>query len=258
MTELRHLQEQMQFFLLQQTSEIQQSIVHTATVSVDTRLAIYGDGYQLRLIECLTTNFPALYAYLGTEEFERLAKAYIAAHPSSFRSIRWFGDLLADFSHNYYPNNPHLTELIDFEWRMGLAFDAADKAIIHVEEMALIPAESWPNLQFTLHPSVQRVNYVWNAVSLWQALTDDLDLPDLQHTEEATAWVLWRTPTYLLKFYSLSVEEAWALDALARGVGFAELCEGLCQWIRAEEVGMKAATYLKNWIQHGMLAALTY
>ncbi len=258
MTDLMHLQAQFQAFILSGESEISSSIVHTKTVSVDTRLAIYRDAYVLRLIECLTSNFPSLYAYLGTEEFNNLARAYVAAYPSSYRSIRWFGDSLASFAKKYYPGNPYLAELADFEWKMSLAFDAADAAVVQVEDMASIPAESWGNLQFTLHPSVQRVNYFWNAIPLWHALTDDKALPDLHQNTEATAWIIWRSPTYLVKFYSLSAEEAWAMDALVQGVSFGELCEGLCQWITPEEVGLRAASYLKGWIQHGILSQLQY
>ena len=130
MTELLHLQEQFQKFLLAEDSEIHDSIIQTQSVSVQTRLAIYRDAYSLRLIESLTTNFPSLYAYLGTEEFNKLSSEYIAAHPSSYRSIRWFGDCFADFVKNYYSNHPHVTELADFEWKMTLAFDAADASVV--------------------------------------------------------------------------------------------------------------------------------
>ena len=54
------LQDQFQQFILTGLPGINESIVATELVSVDTRLAIYRDGYKLRLIESLTTNFPAL------------------------------------------------------------------------------------------------------------------------------------------------------------------------------------------------------
>ncbi|KTD72665.1 DNA-binding domain-containing protein [Legionella tucsonensis] len=256
MTELPQLQGQFQKFLLLGHAEIHGSIVQTDLVSVDTRLGIYRDAYKLRLIESLSTNFPALYAYLGTEEFNKLSTYYIDAHPSYYRSIRWFGDVLADFIKHNYPHYPHLSELADFEWKMGLAFDAADEQVVRVEDMAVIPAEAWPNLQFVLHPSLQRANYSGNTVPLWQALTRDWELPELQQNPAPTSWVLWRSPEYIIQFYSLSDEEAWALDRISQRFSFGALCEGLCQWIKPEEVGMKAASFLKGWIQNGMLSQL--
>lgn len=256
MNELLQLQEQFQKFLLSSQSGIHDAIVQTEAVSVETRLGIYRDAYKLRLIESLSTNFPALYAYLGTEEFNKLAAYYIDAHPSSYRSIRWFGDLLSDFIKHNYPQYPYLAELADFEWKMNFAFDAADAPRVQIEDMAVVPPESWANLKFTLHPSLQRIHYFWNAIPLWQALTDDHELPELQQNTEPASWVLWRTPEYILRFYSTTQEENWLLEGLSQGLSFGALCEGLCQWIKPEEVGMSAASYLKGWIQKGMLSEL--
>ena len=256
MTELSQVQDQFQKFLLSDRSNIHDAIVQTELVSVEARLDIYRDAYKLRLIESLATNFPALYAYLGTEEFNKLATYYIEAHPSSYRSIRWYGNLLSDFIKKNFEQYPYLAELADFEWKMTLAFDAADEERVLIEEMSIVPPEDWVHLQFMLHSSLQRINYFWNVIPLWQALTHDKELPGLQQSPEAIGWVLWRSPEYIIQFYSLSQEEAWALDNLSQGVPFGSLCEGLCQWIEPEEVGMHAASFLKGWIQKGMLSRL--
>ncbi|MFT4059836.1 MAG: DNA-binding domain-containing protein [Legionella sp.] len=256
MMTLLQLQKQFQAFLLSEQTEIHEAIVQTNAVCVETRLGIYRDAYILRLIDSLKANFPSLYLYLGTEEFNCLSRAYINAHPSSYRSIRWFGDVLAEFIKNYYPQDLHLAELADFEWKMTLAFDAADSSVIQVDEMAAVAAEAWSDLQFVMHPSVQRCNYFYKTVSLWQALMHDHDLPEKELATEANAWVMWRTPEYTIQFYSFSPEEAWAFDTLMQGTSFAVLCEGLCEWISSEEVGLRAASYLKKWIQWGLIAQL--
>ena len=104
MSELRVLQRQFQEFLLTSQQGIEESVRSTISVSKDTRLGIYRDAYQLRLIECLITSYPALHLYLGTEEFQKLCRAYIDAYPSPFRSIRWYGNHLADFLRTNYPD----------------------------------------------------------------------------------------------------------------------------------------------------------
>ena len=257
MTKLAVLQDQFQQFIVSGQAGINDSIVQTETVSVDTRLAIYRDGYKLRLIESLTTSFPAVHAYLGTEAFQEVCSSYIDAHPSSYRSIRWYGDVLAQFLQNYYDKRySFLAELAEFEWKMTLAFDAADDQVLHIAEMTSIPPQSWVDMQFTLHSSVQRLDFFWNAVPLWHTLIKDEDLPELINNPNTTSWVLWRSPDYIIQFYSMSEEEAWGLDAIQQGLSFSQLCEGLCQWVPTEEVGMRAASYLKNWIQNGMVSQL--
>lgn len=257
MTELVQLQDQFQKFILSGQPGVNDSIVQTERVSVDTRLAIYRDAYKLRLIESLTTSFPAVHAYLGTEAFGVVCSSYIDAHPSSYRSIRWYGDELAQFLRNYYDKRYFfLAELAEFEWKMTLAFDASDDPIVQIADMASIAPQSWANMKFTLHSSLQRLDHFWNTAPLWQTLINDDDLPELINNPIATAWVLWRAPDLMIQFYSLSEVEAWALDALIQGLSFGQLCEGLCQWVAAEEVGMRAASYLKNWIQNGMVSQL--
>lgn len=257
MSELANLQKQFQHFILAGQSAISDSIINTEQVSVDTRLAIYRDAYKLRLIECLTANFSALHFYLGTEEFHKLCGSYIDTNPSSYRSIRWYGHLLASFIKTYY-KKPYafLAELADFEWHMTLAFDAPDETALSIENMATVAPEAWAEMRFRVHPSVFRLNHFWNAIPLWQTLIADQDIPSMVEADAAKPWVLWRSPDYIIQFYSLSGEETWMLDALTQGVNFATLCEGLCQWIEPEQVAMKAASYLKNWIQKGILAEL--
>ena len=68
-------------------------------------------------------------------------------------------------------------------------------------------------------------------------------------------FVLWRNGL-TSQFSSLSEDEAWAIDAMIKGLTFGELCEGLCQWVDEEEAGMHAASLLKGWIMMGFITAV--
>ena len=254
MTDLFQLQQSFQQFLLTGHPQINASIVSSKHVSVDTRLHIYKQAYQLRLIECLSTNFPGLHNYLGDEEFNSLGNAYLQAHPSTFRSVRWFGDGLANFiKTNYDTRFAYLVELVDFEWKMTLAFDEADDSVLQVEDMAAIKPELWPDLRFELHASVQRADYRWNVPEVWHALINDPEIPEWNSNDVGLPWIIWRYPDYTVHYYNLSESEAWAIDTINQGATFAKMCEGLCQWFDEEAVGMAAASYLKGWIQKGIL-----
>ena len=100
------------------------------------------------------------------------------------------------------------------------------------------------------------LHYFWNSVTLWQALSAEQELPALQQYPEGVHWVLWRAPGYTIQFYSLAPAEAWCLNGIVKGLSFGQLCEGLCQWIEPEQVGLQAASYLKGWIQNGMVREL--
>ena len=82
-----------------------------------TRLDIYYNAYRLRLAEVLATDYEILKAYIGDGIFDAIGRDYIAAHPSVFRNVRWFGGHLADFLRDEprYAGQPILADLARFD-----------------------------------------------------------------------------------------------------------------------------------------------
>jgi len=52
------------------------------------------------------------------------------------------------------------------------------------------------------------------------------------------------------------VDEAWALDALQRGETFAAICDGLTEWIDAQNVAVHAAGLLKQWLTDSLISEI--
>ncbi len=94
---LRELQLDMQRHLLGEESAVTPAIVDAPPLPAADRLAIYRNAYQVRLIDALHETYPVLHGLLGDEAWVELGDAFVAAHPSVFRSIRWYGRELADF-----------------------------------------------------------------------------------------------------------------------------------------------------------------
>lgn len=256
MTDLHHLQTTFQNYLLNGQKAIEQSIVASEKVSVTTRLGIYREAYQYRLMEALANNYPCIKTFLG-EAFKKISILYIEAHPSTFRSIRWFGEAFPSFlKQSVLKEAAFLAELAELEWKMALAFDAADSDAFKMEQMATIAPESWGDMLIMPHPSLQRMNFFSNVVSIWQQLVAEDDVEALIQNTASSPWILWRTH-YVTRYYALSGEEAWAIDRIICGATFGELCEGLCQFMDEQEVGMRAASFLKSWIQSGLLSGIT-
>lgn len=258
MTDLHSLQSSFQNYLLRGKSDIHQSVVATQKVPIATRLGIYREAYQARLLEALASNYPCLKKYMGDKEFQKIGFDYLETHPSSFRSIRWFGDELALFlsQQDSLSQHPYLAELAEFEWKMTLTFDAEDTHLLTMEQMATIPPDAWSEMKMIAQPSLQRMNFSWNVLSIWQNITQEKPPESPVKQPLPTPWVLWRTD-YINRFYAMSEDEAWAMDKVLCGVTFGKLCEGLCSFVDEQDVGMRAATLLKSWIQSGLLADIT-
>lgn len=254
MNALPRTQGNFQNYLLRQEGPIVGEIVGDTRLDAAERLEIYASAYRLRLLEALDGDFVALKTHVGPERFEEIARAYIDAHPSDHYSLRHFGRHMADFlaATDPYRNEPLLAELATFDWALTDSFDAADSAVTTVEDMGKIAPDTWPHLVFVPHSSVQRLNLRWNAPAIWKAADKDQPLPSPEQAPHPIGWVMWRQGLQIY-FRSLSVDEAFALDALLRGENFGAICEGLTEWIDAQNVALHAAGLLKQWLADGLI-----
>jgi hypothetical protein len=301
---LRRLQEDFQGYLLAPDGRVQPQVLGSAEVSAGERLAIYANAYRLRLLEALGTDYPGLHALMGDDEFDAMGRAYIAAHPSPYFSLRWFGDRMSDFLRTTEPYSkyPVFAEMAAFEWAKSDAFDAADSETAAIEDMAALPPDAWPALTFVPQASLRRLDLRWNVPTVWKAIdaaqgrasvaggttpeataaqgrasvaggtsagtheveqrkeplprtpeaTAAQEPPALEENAYPVAWLVWRQDL-LTYFRSLNVDEAWALDAMQCGETFAAICQGLTEWVDAQNVAMHAAGLLKQWLMDGLI-----
>jgi hypothetical protein len=257
MSRLPQIQDIFQGYLLRGDAAVEALVVGTERVPVETRLRIYGDGYCSRLIEALQANFPVLSELLGETDFATLGAAYVRAHDSPFFSIRYYGNALADFlaTEPEYSGAPVLADLARWEWMMTEVFDAADADAVSVADLAPLAPEDWAGLRFGLHPSVRRLALSWNAPQIWNAVSDKEEPPEVEFSATPVQWVLWRQElrTY---FRSLQPGEAGALEAVRDGQSFGELCTLLCTEFGEDAAPGRAAGFLRNWVESGMLTAV--
>lgn len=225
-----------------------------------TLLDVYRDGYALRLIEVLTSDYPGVMAMAGQAEFDYMARAYIAAHPSRHPSVRWFGRSLADFLAATPPFNatPDASEMARFEWLLGEVFDAPDAAAIGADGLIALPPEAWETLSFSPLPSLRLMSFDFNVPQAWQR-RDEQEPGNLEveRTAEPTVWVIWR-PQFTSNFRSLEADEAAMLGALVEGRSFPELCESLVAYVGEEQAAARAAGLLRAWVEEGMIGSFSH
>jgi len=256
MTTLAELQRDFQRHVMHGHERIVDAVESTPDVPAATRLAIYSEAYRLRLTEALASTLPRLQQLLGNEEFARLAGEYIELSPSSYPSIRWFGDRIPTLLDRSYRNRPWVAELARWEWTLAAAFDAADAEPVGVEALGAVAPEQWPGLQFTFHPSVQLMRVKTNAPLLFKALAEDETPPDGVKLDESQPWLIWRE-SLRTQYRSLAADEAAALDNARNGGTFESLCDTLCEWHEPDAVPLQAAGMLKRWVLEQMIVAVS-
>jgi Putative DNA-binding domain len=103
------------------------------------RIEIYNRQYWFRLIDTFYEDFPGLRAILGRLKFNRLAKAYLTAHPSRSFTLRNLGQSLPQF----VERNPKLVtpryelaiDMARFEWAQVEAFDGPARPPVTVDDL---------------------------------------------------------------------------------------------------------------------------
>jgi hypothetical protein len=214
-------------------------------------LQAYRFAYRARLVEALQDNHPALHQALGDAAFTALTHAYLAEHPSSEPSIRWFGAQLADFMARW-PELPHpaLVDLARLDWALRHAFDAPAHAPLQAEQLA-DPA-LWAATALRLQPHVRISALHWQVAPAWHALQQardagiEAELPAPEPLDHALlSWRIGLAP----QWRSLDAAEADLLRGLQG--------QSAADWLGAqgEAALTQAVAHLQRWVVDGLLVA---
>ena len=254
---LRELQRDLQRHLLGETSGVTAAVVDAPPLPARDRLAIYRNAYQVRLIDALHETYPVLHGLLGDEAWVEMGETYVAAHPSVFRSIRWYGRELPEFlSHcEPYADAPILAEVAQLEWTLAEVFDAADAVPLQRTALAAVAPAAWGSITLGFHPSVRRVSLNWNTAAVWKAMSVDETPPPPERADAALPWLLWRQNLQNY-FRSLNAVESAALDAAQAGRNFAQICESLSALLPQAEIPAAAASLLAAWADSGIIVSI--
>jgi len=228
--------------------ELGAAIRQQGALTAHDRLAIYHNAYRVRMREALNEAYQRTWTYAGDELFGELAGTYLAAHPSSFCNLRWFGDRFADFVRQQLPDHPFVAELAVFEWALGLAFDASDAPVAGPAAFSALAPAAWADLVLSLHPSVQLLRMEFNSVAIWQALGQEQAPPAPVALPAPCVWLVWRKDNQP-HFRSLDAFEADALAALAAGSSFGRVCE----LSAGPDVAQRMGRCLQDWMSQELL-----
>jgi putative DNA-binding protein len=257
---LAELQGVFQEFLLARSDAFQSEVCDSLKAARTTLLDVYLEGYALRLIEALTTDYPGLIAMVGSASFDDMARAHIVAYPSRHPSVRRFGRSLTDFLESTAPYDclPAVAEMARFEWKLGEAWDAPDIDPVPAAPLIALPPEAWETLAFTVLPSLRWVMLAFDVPQARQR-REEVVAGSLE-VVTATApvpWVIWRSDL-LTRYRSLEADEALLLDALVVDRTFPELCDSLAGFTGEADAAAPGAGLLRAWAEAGIIGSFQY
>ena len=221
-------------------------------------LAIYANAYRRRLVEALADAYAKTRLLMGEDAFDDAALAYIAAHPPTTRSLRWYGGDFSAHLRQALPRDTDVAELAQLDWALRNAFDGPDSAVLTPADLAGVAPEAWASLRLLLVPTAELLSFEHNTVAVWQALDDDDSTPPATtvRSDHAVAWLVWRKELQP-HFRSLPPVEAALLRAMQAGATFAQACERAQGGADAEADGAAGiGACLRHWLDDGVLSGV--
>ena len=251
---LKDLQAQFQRAILEGDLSVLDLIPNGAHEDKANLLSVYQDGYALRLIEVLRADHEVLSNYLGEEAFEAMARAYLAKHPSNNPNARWVAQHVPDFLQRTepYASDPVASDLARIEHALSTAFDSADEPVLSMADIATLAPDAWSDLRLRPHPASRRLNITSNAFEIWRAVVSEEDAPTASLVKDPVKLLVSRQGG-TSKIRELGVEEAMMWDEAAKGVRFGVLCEMLATYDDPAGAALRAASYLRGWLEGELL-----
>jgi len=255
-TGLATLQHALQAHLLHGDEAVAASL-QGGGIGIARRLAIYRNGYRLRLLDALKDSHGHLARWLGDAVLEPLALAWIDAHPSQCRNLNDYGAGFSQWLQQACPEAPVRAELAQMDWALRRAFDGRDSPVLTRDELAALPPEAWADVGFTPVPTWTLLVQRHNTLALWLALDEEDTPPPVQALAAAQTVMVWRKGLQP-HFRSSGRDECEALQLLHGGASFAEVCGRLATQDpeQAQHAAQTAGRWLQRWLDEELLGPL--
>lgn len=222
----------------------------TRALPAAARLRIYADMWRWRQVDALADDFPALAALLGRAGFERLADAYLAAHPSDRPDLGQLGRALARHLRATRTARPELADLAALEWARAEALLEGDAEPVSPNALAAVPPRRFARARLRLVPALRVLRLRHDVLPVWRALRREEAPPAPARGEFAA--VVWRQG-FEVVHAAIPPDEARALAAAARG---RPLHDVLAAFAARPDPAAAAFAALATWVREGLVRAV--
>jgi len=127
---------------------------------------------------------------MGNKQFGREMAAYLIDYPSTHPSLRYIGQHL---SYWFGKNNQlALSDLVQFEWAILNAFDAADTECLSGVHLQSISPENWASLQINTRPCVTVLETKYTIMDCWKNFLNKQTV-SLTHSDMTEFLIIYRS-----------------------------------------------------------------
>lgn len=234
------------------TEESQPAAQQLGGERVAAGLSVYLNNYRSQLMSSLAEAFELTHAWMGDTAFDAAAATHIDRMPPAGWTLDDYGQGFPDTLAALYPDDPEIAELAGLERGLAERFVGPDCPPLAGESLAEV---DWDQAVLHLVPTFRLLPARTNAAALWSALNAGTTPPAGAMLDPPGSLALWRQE-FSPCFRTLDAGEAEALERIAAGQSFGELCARLVQRHGEAEGTAMAGAWLGQWLRDGLIAAI--
>jgi hypothetical protein len=225
-------------------------------LSAEARVDIYANMYFYRILDALKEDFPATLAVLGAGNFHNLVTGYLLEYPPTEPSISECGRHLSAYlrRHPMRERAPFIADLARLERASAEVFQAPDAAPLEPDALRSIAPADWPALKFRIQPAAQILALDWQVSELLRAVEEHREWQAAE--QGAVKMLVWRSSARVF-YRDLEKVEADALEAIARGATFSEICDLVAADTSIEDPIATINRMLARWLSDSLLTSVS-
>jgi hypothetical protein len=219
--------------------DVEQVVARSERQTSIERLAVYGNAYFLRLLECLRELFPCLAETIGSETFDQFAIAYLHRYPPRSYTLGRLADRFVQFLEETRPAEDgderageveiawpeFVVDLARLEDAIEQVFDARgpeESPQLSAADLANVDPAAWAAMRLKLATGMQLLAFRF-PVSTHFTDWKRAEAPDF--LAPAAQYVALFRREYIVRRYELSRPQYELLLALQNGAAVAEAIE---------------------------------
>lgn len=126
------------------------------------QFAIYADGYRLRLLQAIGSDYPVLFSLLGDAVFKSLASAYIEQFPPTSYNLDYYPHQFAEFlRHNC--NDKFAIEIAVLESAIAEVFMLPESSALTAYDFQNISIEDFAERKLRLRKAARLLQFEHNT-----------------------------------------------------------------------------------------------
>jgi hypothetical protein len=218
----------------------------------EAQFAIYSNGYRIRLLAAIRSDYPALIAYLGDKKFDNFALQYIEKTPPKSYNLDLYPHKFAEFTSNN-SDDIFAKELAILEGIIAEVFMLPDSNPLSPEALSNLSPEEFGKKKLQLCTASRLLQFSTN-VNEW---LNEQRAGNSKEIEMSANFLLVYRHNNEVQRYKLSQAEFLLLQQLSLGNTIMETLEKVTGEHEelAEIIAINLQKYFQEWISKEFFAA---